>query len=429
MTITAAEGYAKSFLAGLQENEAFFLFDKANNTGDKFSAVTAALKNMFDCYATVTSHRAVPDAYYDVPVQTPERGFYKKANALSQKLAGFRTDSGRLFFAVALEKAPELALFITSRFTGNYDYLNNKEVISYLSYKDMPFNRSRRNMFIAGDKPKGLFDTEAVKMFCNDKGGLEPVSYTDAEAVLHTPQDKKFVLRAMILAGVAKDIAARLDKPAYKGRAVELLERMVANYPDILDVPYNREGDKVSRLVFNLDNDSLKTFFNRAVKMKRLDTENGVQTAHYSGYTISPEEVIIRAIQHGNDDVIKMVTQKTADVFTDRKRQVEQIRNTVQIALNNVDCLEPVMNTFIESTNYPQKANIIEDELLPKAYECGAEVYALSFNVFLKQKSEPERNELLNNLEHTYKNQRIADFHSFENTVRRNVLAYNGREY
>ena len=322
-----------------------------------------------------------------------------KIAAMERRLSNFKLDDGTEFFTFALRNNPELALFVVQKFNDTYGYLNVPDVISYFRYKDMPTNKQRRNLLAKGQDVPTVFDVPAVRRLTDENNRF--FDFDVKAACRGLESDEKFALmRAVVLSNAASVLAQRLGKGTAAPKHVNAFKRLVANYPDILDMPVDESGKTAESLLFGLNDKHLKLFFNRPVKMERLKIKDGMQKTEYSGYTIAPEEFLARSLRYG-DKAVKMVVTKTSDVFTDKKRQREQIENTALIAADNPEYMEVITKTFDFSSAYEGK-----DRLFPlvikEARQCGVSAFAHAVCLALDRQQPVYRNKSLDFIEESF---------------------------
>jgi hypothetical protein len=385
-----ADGLFDGFLAGDDIRKNLLLsYMSTSDTADR-NELAAVFTEFLKNYAEVPDGKGgmKRDKYYNM-----------KIAAMEKRLASFRTEGGEALFPFALRNNPEFALFLVKKFNDTYDYLNTQEVISFLRYKGLPTNQQRRQLLINGEHIPNVFDAEAVKGFTDENNRFFDF---DVKAVLNDLdiEERTVLLRGMILSEAARVFAARLQKGTAAPKHIVAFKRLVANYPDILDMPVNEKGKTAESLVFGLQDKHLKLFFNRAVKMERVKNKGGIQQTYHSGYTISPEEFLIRSLHYG-DDKVKMTVAKTADAFTDKKRQRTQIENTAVIAVNNPEYTDIIINVFEMVSNYEEKKRLFP-ALIKSARGCGATVLARAVCLSLDRQGEKYRNNALEFIEKSF---------------------------
>ena len=414
---TKAANYAQGFWELLtSQNPNNDLFVRYMTTTDKAERddIAEVLKDLLSQYATVPG---------ETDKRLKDKNYSLKIAAMENKLTSLKSDN-RTFFAYALKNNPDLALAIIKKFNVSYDYLNMPDVLSFLSCDDVPANQERRSIILNKGEIPTVFGTRVVKGFTwdngkffdfNVKGVFDDLGYTQ----------KRQLLRAMVLSYVVEDFSVKLAKSSPAVRDVRAFRRMVANYPDILDVPYGDEGNKAERIVFGLKPQYLRSFFDRAVKMERLVTEDGVQSTYYSGYTVSPEEFIYRSLNYG-DEAIKITTMKTADVFTEPKRQKEQVENIAKLAAANPDHMFVIINAFQEASNYESKREMLP-KLIKNAKMCGVTSFVKSVQLSLDTEDLRYREQILDILEESYNNRKKEQDRTFDMLAKRELLSLYGR--
>lgn len=392
------------------------LFVRYMTTTDKAERddIAEVLKDLLSQYATVPG---------ETDKRLKDKNYSLKIAAMENKLTSLKSDN-RTFFAYALKNNPDLALAIIKKFNVSYDYLNMPDVLAFLSCADVPANQERRGIILNKGEIPTVFGTRIVKIFTWDNGKFFDFNVRSVFEDLDYNQ-KKQLLRAMVLSYVAEDFSAKLAKPSPAVKDVRAFRRMVANYPDILDVPYGGEGDKAESIVFSLKPQYLRNFFDRAVKMERLTTEDGVQSTYYSGYTVSPEEFIYRSLNYG-DEAIKITTMKTADVFTEPKRQKEQVENIAKLAAANPDHMFVIINAFQEASNYESKREMLP-KLIKNAKMCGVTSFVKSVQLSLDTEDLKYREQILDILEESYNNRKKEQDRTFDMLAKRELLSLYGR--